>query len=146
MRFLVGMGLFEEAGQSVFKSTPLSGNYISKSPLDTVLVDIGGGVGHDLIAFKQQYPSLPGKRILQEIPVVIESIKGLPAGIDATKHDFFAEQPVKGAKAYYLAHVLHDWPDKQSHVVLSNIREAMNSDSILLINDNVLPCTLHRPT
>jgi hypothetical protein len=53
------------------------------------LVDIGGGVGRDLIAFKQQYPSLLGKLILQEILVVIDSIKDLPAGIDATKHDFF---------------------------------------------------------
>lgn len=59
------------------------------STSDTVLVDIGGGVGHDLIAFKQQCPSLPGKLILQEIPVVIDSIKDLPARIDATKHDFF---------------------------------------------------------
>jgi len=75
--------------QRWFDFFPVEDKLRLASTSDTVLVDIGGGIGHDLIAFKQQYPSLPGKLILQEIPVVIDSIKDLPAGIDATKHDFF---------------------------------------------------------
>lgn len=54
------------------------------------------------------------------------------------KHDFFAPQPIKGAKAYYLANVVHDWPDKQALQMLGNIREAMDSESILLISENTL--------
>lgn len=77
--------------------------------------------------------------MVQDIPVVIDSIKELPEGITATKHDFFKPQPVKGAKAYYLGHVLHDWPDKQAHVILDKIREAMGPESVLLINESILP-------
>ena len=55
------------------------------------------------------------------------------------KHDFFAEQPVKDAKAYYLRAVLHDWPDKQALKILGSIREAMGSESILLVNETVMP-------
>jgi hypothetical protein len=71
-----------------------------ESASDPLLVDVGGGVGHDLIAFKQRFPSLPGKLVVQDIPVVIDSINGLPGGIESMKHDFFAAQPVRGAKAY----------------------------------------------
>ncbi|MCJ1455699.1 hypothetical protein MMC28_006055 [Mycoblastus sanguinarius] len=53
-------------------------------------------------------------------------------------HDFFKPQPVKGAKAYYLRMVLHDWPDKQARKILESIRGSMTKESILLINENVI--------
>jgi len=46
---------------------------------------------------------------------------------------------VKGARAYYLRTVLHDWPDKQVLQILARVREAMTSDSLLLINEMILP-------
>ena len=106
---------------------------------ETLLVDVGGGLGHDLVAFKQRFPQLPGKLIVQDLPIVIDDVKNQPSGIEAMKHDFFTPQPIKGAKAYYLRTVLHDWPDKQAREILSNIRAVMNKDSILLINENALP-------
>ncbi len=69
----------------------------------------------------------------------MDSITDLPDGIEAMKHDFFEQQPIKGAKAYYLANVLHSWPDKQALQILGNIKEAMKSESILLISENTLP-------
>ena len=125
--------------QKWFEYFPVSSKLNVASPDDTLLVDIGGGVGHDLIALKNANPDLQGKMIVQDIPVVIDSINNLPSGIQAMKHNFFSEQPVKGAKAYYLANVLHDWPDKQALKILANVKEAMNPESILLINENVLP-------
>ena len=104
-----------------------------------LLIDIGGGLGHDLIALKSKFPNLSGRLIVQDLPIVIENVKDLPSGIEAMQHDFFTPQPVKGAKAYYLRTVLHDWPDKQVRKILENIRAAMSRDSILLINENVLP-------
>ena len=95
--------------QRWFDFFPVKPKLRAESASAPLLVDIGGGVGHDLIAFKQQDPTLSGELIVQDIPVVIDSIKELPNGIKAMKHDFFAPQPVKGAKAYYLGHVLHDW-------------------------------------
>ena len=106
---------------------------------EPLLVDIGGGLGHDLIALKAKFPNIPGKLVVQDLPVVIDHVKDLPPGIEAMKHDFFSPQPVKGAKAYYCRNVLHDWPDKQAREILQNIKTAMNKDSILLINEDVMP-------
>ena len=107
-------------------------------PDQTLIVDIGGGVGHDLAAFRSQFPILAGKLIVHDSPVVVESIQSLPNGLEAMKYDFFAPQPIKGAKAYYLRTVLYDWPDKQALEILQHIKFAMTEDSILLINENVL--------
>lgn len=112
-----------------------------ESSSDPLLIDIGGGLGHDLIAFKQKYPTIPGQLILQDLSFVIDLVKDLPSGIDAMEHDFFAPQPVKGAKAYYMHSVLHDWPDKQSRQILSNIKDAMGPESLLLICETVQPET-----
>lgn len=104
-----------------------------------LLIDVGGGRGHDLMKFHAKFPELSGNLILQDIPVVVDAIKDLPPEIQAMKYDFFTPQPIKGAKAYYLRTVLHDWPDKQAQQILNNIKDAMGKDSILLINENVLP-------
>jgi hypothetical protein len=133
------MSLSQKAtGVPWFETYPVTENLIVKSPSDTLLVDIGGGLGHDLIALKDRFPDLPGKLILQELAVVINDVKDLPIGIEAMAHDFFKPQQVKNAKAYYLRHVLHDWPDKQAVLILESIRGAMGPESILLIDENVL--------
>jgi hypothetical protein len=138
--FNVVMGLSRTIdGEKWFQYFPVSSKLHVTSPTDALLVDIGGGVGHDLIAFKNANPTLPGTLIVQDIPVVVDSIKDLPLGIQAIKHDFFNPQPVKGAKAYFLSNVLHDWPDKQATTILASIKDSMNAESILLINENVLP-------
>ena len=92
-----------------------------KEQSSPLLVDIGGGMGHEMVAFRRAHPQIPGKLVVQDIPVVINSIKELPNGIEAMPHDFFAPQPIRGAKTYYLANVLHDWPDKQARVILKSI-------------------------
>lgn len=110
------------------------------SPDRTLIVDIGGGVGYDMTTFKQKFPQLSGKLVVQDLPSVIGDIKSpLPEGIDAMIHNMFDPQPVKGAKAYYLRTVLHDWPDKQALEILAKTREAMVEDSILLINEFSMP-------
>jgi hypothetical protein len=60
-----------------------------------LLVDIGGGYGHDLLAFHQKYPN-KGKLLLQDLPSVVAQKRGFPEGIEAMGYDFFTEQPVKG--------------------------------------------------
>ena len=100
---------------------------------------MGGGLGHDLLVFKKAFPELPGRLIVQDLPVVIDDIKDLPYGIEAMKHNFFTPQPIKNARAYYLRTVLHDWPDKQARDIPTNIRLAMSKQSIIPINENALP-------
>jgi hypothetical protein len=125
--------------QKWFDYYPAASKLQVTSPSDVLLVDIGGGVGHDVIAFQKRYPDLRGQYIVQDIPVVVESITSLPTGITAQKHDFFSPQPVKNARAYYLANILHDWPNKQASKILQHISDAMGEDSLLLISEKVIP-------
>jgi hypothetical protein len=126
-------------GQNWFDFFPVAEKLRVENATDVVLVDVGGSQGADLIAFKEKHPAIAGKLILQDLPIVVAEAKNIPAGIEAQGYDFFNEQPVKGAKAYYLRTVLHDWPDKQARQILTRVREAMAQDSILLINETMLP-------
>lgn len=122
-----------------FDYFPVEDKLRVKSASDITVIDIGGGVGHDLIALKAAHPKLEGKLILEDLPIVISSVKDLPSGIETVAHDMFTPQPIKAAKAYFLRNVLHDWPDKQASIVLSHIREAMDSDSLLLVSEALMP-------
>jgi hypothetical protein len=61
----------------------------------TLLVDVGGGKGHDLQAFYTAFgePSWKEshKLVLQDLPHVIDAIP-----VVKMAHDFFTDQPVKG--------------------------------------------------
>ncbi|KAJ5876791.1 hypothetical protein N7455_000256 [Penicillium solitum] len=109
------------------------------SPL---LVDIGGGRGHDLLGFKQKFPAAAGKLVLEDLPSVIEDIQKLDSGIQRVKHNFFEPQPVKGAHAYYFKHIMHDWSDDNCRVILKHTTAAMEKGfSKLLIEDYIVPDT-----
>lgn len=140
-------GAQEHRGEDWFEIYPVTEKLdVSQSPDRVLLVDIGGGVGQDLIAFKKRFPELPGDLVLQDLPQVIDDIQSpLPDGISATKHNFFDPQPVRGAMAYYMRTVLHDWPDKQALIALSHIREAMSEDSVLFIHEHTTPAGANVP-
>lgn len=104
-----------------------------------LLVDIGGGMGHDIADFHTRFPNLPGRLILEDLPHVIDDIKSLDQSIERVSHDFFTPQPVKGSRAYYLRSVLHDWPDNKGKEILENIRSAMAEDSLLLLHEFSMP-------
>ena len=61
-----------------------------------LLVDVGGGLGHDLEEFKAKHPHIPGRLVLQDRPEVVRQIKKISQGIEATVHDFFTPQPIRG--------------------------------------------------
>ena len=111
-----------------------------------LLVDVGGGLGHDIAKFNKSHPELKGKGklVLQDLPEVIEEAKTIAKtssdyyGIEATAYDFFTPQPIKDARTYYLRTVLHDWPDQSALKILENVRTAMPSDARLLVNENVI--------
>lgn len=126
-------------GEEWFEFFPVMEKFQQADSQSPLLVDIGGGLGHDISAFRARYPDLPGRLILQDLPVVIDQITELGPEIDTMKYDFFTPHPGKGARAYYMRTVLHDWPDKQARAILENIREAMKPDSMLLLNENDPP-------
>ncbi|PSN64812.1 S-adenosyl-L-methionine-dependent methyltransferase [Corynespora cassiicola Philippines] len=106
-----------------------------KSDQDGVLiVDIGGNMGQELLELNAQFPSLPGRMVLQDLPTSIEKV--VPSDkMEAMAYDFFETQPIKGARAYYLRNVLHDWNDIKCLAILRNIVDAIKPGySKVLVN------------
>ncbi|CAL5867997.1 uncharacterized protein PFLUO_LOCUS2220 [Penicillium psychrofluorescens] len=111
---------------------------------DVLLVDMGGSLGHDVSEFCRKWPDAKGRLVLQDLPEVASQARqqSLHKSIDVMDHDFFTEQPVKGARAYYMHSILHDWADENGLRILKNIVPAMKRGySKVLINENVIPDT-----
>ncbi|CAG8282654.1 unnamed protein product [Penicillium salamii] len=105
-----------------------------------LLVDVGGNRGHELVGFKNRFPLGAGKLVLEDLPTVIEDIQTLDSDIERVKHDFFSPQPVKGARAYYFKHIMHDWSDDNCRVILNHTILAMERGySKILIEDYIVP-------
>jgi len=106
------------------------------------LIDVGGGHGVCLKQILDAYPDLdPKKCMLQERPDVIEMAREseiLP-NVVLKPHDFLTEQPVKGAKAYFLRMILHDYADSVCVTILTQLAKAMAPESRVLICDMVIP-------
>ena len=121
-----------------FEAFPIERVMSEEQTSEVFLVDVGGGIGHQTIDLKEHYPDV-GRMVVQDIAPVISTIKSLPPGIEAMVADFFKPQPIRGAKIYFLAHVLHDWPDSQAKVILEQVREAMGPDSLVLLSETIMP-------
>lgn len=112
-----------------------------------LLVDVGGGWGHETISYHKAYPGAPGRCILQDRPDMIEKVKkeAPPEGVELMPYDFFTPQPVQGARAYYFRNICHNWPDADCIKILSNTAKSMEKGySKLLIDEYVIPNT-HAP-
>ncbi|KAI7228161.1 hypothetical protein KC330_g8046 [Hortaea werneckii] len=121
-----------------------------------LLVDVGGSFGHDIREFAAGFGDVVGsgrgrgRLILEDLPEVVGQIReessvvgsgnGEEVRIERVGCDFFKENPVQGARAYYLHSVLHDWPNPLASAILSRIAQAMKPGySKLLINENCIP-------
>ncbi|KAK5740539.1 hypothetical protein LTR17_004576 [Elasticomyces elasticus] len=106
------------------------------------LVDVGGGSGHDLIQLKEAFGGqIKGDLVLQDRPEIVAiAEKEVHAEIKKMSHDFLTEQPVKGARAYYLHSIVQDWEDETNQQILRALIPAMKKGySKILINDFVMP-------
>ncbi|PQE16456.1 O-methyl transferase B protein [Rutstroemia sp. NJR-2017a BVV2] len=114
------------------------GNWPAEKP---VFVDIGGASGQQCIEFRRRFPNIKGRVIFQDLPGEIEHAisQGLPEGVEAIVHDFYTPQIIKGAKIYYLRAILHDHADDKARLILKNIMQAMDSESLILLDEMVLP-------
>ncbi|KAL5335921.1 S-adenosyl-L-methionine-dependent methyltransferase [Aspergillus crustosus] len=107
---------------------------------DVLIVDIGAGEGHYLQTFNNRFPNAPGRRVLQDLPQVVVSITRPSKEIEPMAHDFFTPQPVKGARAYYLHWILHNWNDEKAREILKHIADAMEPGySRIIINEQIMP-------
>ncbi|EHK97284.1 putative Sterigmatocystin 8-O-methyltransferase [Glarea lozoyensis 74030] len=102
-------------------------------------VDVGGGYGQKSVALKKAVPGLPGRFVVQDLP---GTVKNSPEceGVEFLGHDFFTEQPIKGARAYYIRQCLHNWPAEKCLTILSQLRKAMKPGySKLFVHELIVP-------
>ena len=109
---------------------------------ELIVVDVGGGLGHVSRALVDHNPTV--KCIVEDLPdVVVQGQEGLPADLRGRirfqAHDFFQEQPVKGADVYLLRLVLHDWSDKYSQMIIKALIPALKPGAKVVINERVIP-------
>ncbi|KAI9691358.1 MAG: hypothetical protein M1820_009737 [Bogoriella megaspora] len=104
-------------------------------------VDVGGGRGHDVEAFRRKVGEVvKGRLVLEDLPGVIEDVGQLDEKVEKVEQDFFEEQKVKGARVYFLSHILHNWPDPLALRILARLKAAMTPGySKLLICERILP-------
>ncbi len=110
--------------------------------LDT-LVDVGGAHGHLLAAILRRHKRLRG--VLYDQPQVVAgasasgfiSAKEVAARCTVEGGDFFAVVP-KGAHAYVMKYIIHDWDDERARTILRHCREAMRPDGRVLVVEHVI--------
>src|ERR1700753_3692194 len=90
----------------------------------------------------------PGLKVIVEDLVQLKeqadryiATEGQSSSITFIDHDFFLPQPesARGATAYFLSFIIHDWPDEQCRVIVKHIVEVMTPNSIILIYETLLP-------
>ena len=105
---------------------------------EVLLVDVGGGYGHDLKELRAKSSNLPGKLVLQDREEVISALSSNTTEnfFEAKVHDFFTTQPICDARSYHLHSVLHDWSDADCIKILEQLNPAMRRGySKILINE-----------
>lgn len=107
----------------------------------SVIVDVGGGRGALINTILKMNPTLDGI-LFDTAPVIEEAMKarnghGLGENCKAIAGDFFKSVP-RGADAYILKNVLHDWDDEHCVKILENCCDAMTRNGRVLLVETVL--------
>lgn len=88
-------------GRGCVPVNEILGATVASEKGEVLLVDIGGGTGRDIVGFHKQFPDIPGRLVLQDLPAVIADAKNLPQAVEPMAHDFFSPQPIKGTISAY---------------------------------------------
>lgn len=106
------------------------------------VVDVGGSTGGVARSITERYEGV--KIVVQDFGgPVEEGRRNLPGELEGRvefmEHDFFEEQPVKGADVYLLRWVLHDWSDSYAVRILRALVPALKKGARVILNETVLP-------
>ncbi|KAF3491668.1 putative Cytochrome P450 monooxygenase [Arthroderma uncinatum] len=110
----------------------------------STLVDIGGGNGQNAIRLVTSYPQLSA--VVQDHKSVVSMAEStvkekldekIACRITWEAHNYYTEQPRKGAAVYLLSHVLMDNSDENCVKMIRAIAQVMGPTSKLLIHDFV---------
>ena len=105
------------------------------------LTDVGGGLGVLMAEILIANPLMEG--IVADTPSVIQKTgkiiqaRGIEGRCQAIECDFFKKIPF-GSDAYLMSNILHDWPDEQCRIILTNCHRAMKTESKLLVVEMVI--------
>jgi hypothetical protein len=111
------------------------------SQVDTI-ADIGGGAGRLVSSILQSNPHMKG--IVFDLPNVAPKAREnfdrfeIAGRAEAVTGSFFDEIKID-ADVFILKHIIHDWSDEESLMILKNLKDTMNDDSKLLIVECVVP-------
>ncbi|KAJ7084536.1 O-methyltransferase [Mycena belliarum] len=112
----------------------------------SVLVDVGGGLGHVALEVAQRHPAL--RVVVQDLEFQTEDAKKhwavhfpehVAAGmVEFQAHDFFDAQPVSNARVFFLRYIVHNWADEPLTKVLRNLRAAAQPSTELVVVEKIL--------
>ncbi|KAG1742550.1 O-methyltransferase-domain-containing protein [Suillus lakei] len=112
----------------------------------STVVDVGGGIGAFSLPLAKMHKNL--KITIHDLPEALVQARGIWARecpealaekrVEFEDLNFFEQVPVKGKDVYYLRNIIHDWPDHESALILTNLRKALGPNSRVLIHDYVL--------
>ncbi|PFH49323.1 hypothetical protein AMATHDRAFT_147951 [Amanita thiersii Skay4041] len=125
----------------------LQGFNWAELPANSLVVDVGGGIGHTTLKIVQSNPNL--KYIVQDRPPVVQQAtefwkannpSALETGtVKLIAHDFFTPQPDNKVAVFLCRMVMHDHGRNTAAAILRNLRSAASSDTKLLIVDQIVP-------
>jgi precorrin-6B methylase 2 len=132
---------FLHAGSGFQPSEVLSSLQVSGSNTP-VFVDVGGSTGHVSIQIARSNPKW--KFIVQDSPETVTLAKSqVPEDVkdqlSFQVHDFWTEQPERGADVYFFKTIFHDWSDKYSVKILRALIPALKDGARIIIADVCIP-------
>lgn len=146
---MVGFGLFVDAfasGIEADTAESIAHAYAWDGlPAGSLVVDVGGGIGHISAAVAQEHAHLKFQvqdfgDLAEESSLLLQE-KGLTDRVRFHAHSFFDVQPdtARGAAVYFLRNIMHNWSDLYCRRILKSIVEVMGRDSRIVICDIILP-------
>ncbi|KAJ7167962.1 S-adenosyl-L-methionine-dependent methyltransferase [Mycena filopes] len=125
----------------------------STVPADSLVVDVGGGVGTSCLPLAAKFPAL--KFVVQDLAGVVAQEEQvwatkMPAALSSGQvtlqvHDFFAPQPQTNAAIFLLKQITHDWSDEYCVKILRRLWDAATPTTTLLLLDSIVPLACRDP-
>ncbi|KAI6354485.1 hypothetical protein MCOR25_008574 [Pyricularia grisea] len=133
---------FEEAMRAVAINsvceTPILYPWETLAADGGLVVEMGGGLGQASQKILEAFPGAGLSFVVQDKHAVTFRSTKSGTALILQQHDFFDPQPVRGAAAYLLRHILYHWSDDSCVEILRQIAPVMEKRSRILICDQVV--------
>ncbi|KAK6541923.1 hypothetical protein TWF694_007698 [Orbilia ellipsospora] len=141
-RFGQAMSAFS-TGQGYAVEHLVNGYNWGKLPKDATVVDVGGATGFvcvELAKAHSDFKFIVEDKVKAQLELGESTLDpALKPRFSYLVHDFFTEQPVKGADVYLIRWCMHNWSDKYAATMIKSLVPALKSGSKVIINELALP-------